>query len=722
MLTKIVIEGPATFKKKAVLETDKKVNLIYGLNGVGKSTLCRYLRNPDSGEFQRCSLESAEQVELLVFNDEFIEENFYASDTIKGIFSLSRQNKDAEARLSELSRRINEINEERNSSTSPYEQDVARFSKEVTALADRMFDIKRSYSGGDRVLEFCLEGLMGSKEKLVEKLVGIDHPEEKPTTTIESIQEEARLLKEGESAQPEPLLSPVSEDVSSYDHDPILSIEIVGGEKSTFAEFINRLKMSDWVRQGLTYLDSQPETTPATCPFCQQPTVDDDVISGLKSYFDRTYEEQIARLHGLQERYEEAADTLVGGFPKPGRFYDERIVGLQDQLKSVLEANRTLIAEKVRSPSISVSLKGTKQLIEELNKLIEGVNKRVRAFNAQLADIESARRELSRKFWLLMRWDYDQTVSAYLRNKQKLSDLQNSHAERLAKLDAETKRVSAEMSEVQKSTLNIDQAISNINSELINIGIVDFMIAKHSDHLYRLERPGQGAGAFKSLSEGEKMIIALLYFCELCSGQSAPNGRVLPKVAVLDDPISSMSHIYVFNVGRLLRTRFFNGTMVSQVFVLTHSLYFFYELTDTNRDRREKAQSLFRVVKNAEGSSIVRMSYEEIQNDYHAYWQIINDRNSHPAIVANCMRNVVEYFFGFVEKRDFNNVFQKPELQKNKFQAFSRYMNRESHSLGQNVFDIKEFDYDSFRDGLRLVFEANGYSDHYKQMAKIGQG
>lgn len=45
-------------------------------------------------------------------------------------------------------------------------------------------------------------------------------------------------------------------------------------------------------------------------------------------------------------------------------------------------------------------------------------------------------------------------------------------------------------------------------------------------------------------------------------------------------------------------------------------------------------------------------------------------------------------------------------------------MNRESHSLGQNIFDFKEFDYASFRDAFRLVFEENGYSAHYFEMMK----
>jgi wobble nucleotide-excising tRNase len=57
-------------------------------------------------------------------------------------------------------------------------------------------------------------------------------------------------------------------------------------------------------------------------------------------------------------------------------------------------------------------------------------------------------------------------------------------------------------------------------------------------------------------------------------------------------------------------------------------------------------------------------------------------------------------------------------MKKNKFQAFYRYINRESHSLGQNIFDIKEFNYEDFKCAFKLVFKENGYEDHYKKMMK----
>ncbi|EPK3134588.1 AAA family ATPase, partial [Morganella morganii] len=273
--------------------------------------------------------------------------------------------------------------------------------------------------------------------------------------------------------------------------------------------------------------------------------------------------------------------------------------------------------------------------------------------------------------------------------------------------------------EYQRSTVNIDEAVFNINQGLNDIGITDFHIEKYEDTLYRIVRNESSSKIFSSLSEGEKMIISLLYFRELFRGKIIATEGKTRKIAIIDDPVSSLSHIFVYNIGQLIKNDFFNSDEIEQVFVLSHSLYFFYELADANHERRKETQNLFRLSKNSNGSSIILMKYDEIQNDYQSYWSVINDDKQPPALIANCMRNIIEYFFNFVQKADLSNVTQKPELKKPRFQSFIRYINRESHSLGQNIFDFKEFNYNDFKEGLRLVFEHTGYSAHYKKMAKI---
>jgi wobble nucleotide-excising tRNase len=719
MLTKILINGPATFKSQTTLETDKKINLIYGLNGSGKSTICRFLRNPDNAEYVQCQAIGREGSKIHVFNEDFIRENFYESSLIKGIFSLSKQNKDAEQAIALATAQRTKLLAEKEAIEKTKLEKSEQIQKDIGSIHEKTFAIKRTYSGGDRVLEFCLEGVMGKKEKLFEQLNGTTKPSEKPEYAVRQLQDEARLLTGELSTRDELPLPKFLMAARNVEVDPIFEKAVVGAHNSTFGDFINRLKSSDWVRSGLSYLDIESKK-PMDCPFCQQPTIDDHFLSEMHSYFDKTYDEQIDKIKEAQLQYESSMMSLPQtSVFQSSQFYEPEIGAKCQQLEATLRQNIFLIQKKRGTPSLPVTLQSTEIVVEELNALVSGINLKIADHSRRIANKSAAKDEIKKQFWQLMRWEYDQSISYYESLQSQLKTVNDACSTDLAKVNSSLLELEALITEKQKATVNIDVAIGKINIELVNLGILDFKIEKHNDHLYQLERPGGGANSFQSLSEGEKMIIALLYFCELCEGNEAPDEHPRDRIVVLDDPISSMSHIFVFNVGRLLMSRFFREDKIKQVFVFTHSLYFFYELTDINKERRLATQALFRVSKNATGSIVTSMKYEEIQNDYQSYWQVVNDAGTAPALVANCMRNIVEYFFGFVEKKDFNNVFQKPELSSNKLQAFNRYMNRESHSFGQNVFDLKEFNYKDFQEGLRLVFEACGYGEHYKQMAKI---
>ena len=78
MINKIVLNGVATFREKAVFETDKQVNLLYGLNGVGKSTFSEFLYDPTAPRFDNCSVEGLDENDtVLVYTQKFVQEYFY---------------------------------------------------------------------------------------------------------------------------------------------------------------------------------------------------------------------------------------------------------------------------------------------------------------------------------------------------------------------------------------------------------------------------------------------------------------------------------------------------------------------------------------------------------------------------------------------------------------------------------------------------------------------
>lgn len=720
MISKIVLNGVASYKKEAVLDTDKKVNLLYGLNGTGKSTFSEFLYDQTGARFLQCRIEGLEENDtVLVYNQKFVQDIFYESEGIHGIFTLSKGNADAQKVIDTTSAEVKKLTEQKQKIEEKKTKDEQKHLGDIEEYKKQIWKIKTEYTGGDRVLEFCLDGLKGNKNTLFQHIISLEKPKGELYYSVDDLKKEARQLQgEAQGRQP---LSKVLINVEDIEQSELLSKVIIGNKNSAVASLIETLGNSDWVNTGIKYVHIDGEK--GVCPFCQQKTITQNFLEQINAYFDESYNRDKSQIEQMISSYDAQIKKATDFFNaiKDDSFLEKNkaeIESLSANLISVLEHNLNTLREKAKTPSIQVSLQPINEIIESINSIIKNVNNEITLYNQRIADIKGSKSKIRDRFWCLMRKEYNDVIELYVKNEKDYEQSVKNAQKELQTITSEINTNIALIEENRKKTVNIDEAVENIKNGLIDIGITDFTIEKYSeeDALYRLKREDLDEDVFKTLSEGEKMVISFLYFMELCKGESTAEKASNKKIVVIDDPISSLSHIYVFNIGRLIHNEFLRTKKYDQLFILTHSLYFFYELTNTNHKERKETQKLFRICKNTESSYFEDMKYEDIQNDYQAYWHIIKDEKQSPALIANCMRNVMEYFFNFVEKQDFAQVFQRPELQENRYMAFNRYMNRESHSKGQNIFDIKEFNYDSFREAFKKVFETEGYIDHYNKM------
>ena len=656
MLTNIHIRKVASFRELESLDTDKKINLIYGLNGTGKSTFANFLYDPSAPEYSVCERVPEETEPIYVYSQKFIRDTFYEADNLKGIFSLSKENKAAEKKISEATEKIKQLDA---SLTIKLEEKTgleSEWAKQRQSAIDEIWKIKTTYTGGDRVLEYCLDGLKGKKERLFNYLIGIEKPAEEPIKTVAKLRDDVSALK-GEEAGVKKEHPRFEFSAHAVESDPIFQKAIVGKGDSVIAPLIEQLGNSDWVRQGLDFLPEQNGTEAEPCPFCQEKTITSTLASNIQDYFDEAFQKEIERIEELEKKYQRAREALGGleSFLDHPFCVDKRalIAELYKNCRDVLDDNMRVIGEKLANPHSERQLTDSRPAFEAINIEIDSVNDLVKVHNKRLAEREVVLRRLKAEFWGIVRWQYDQTISRYRQDASRASTKIGAVEDEISKLEAKIANERGVISAAQKETVNVDQAIDAINAGLVDLGIDDISIVPYGENLYRVVRVDELSDTFHTLSEGEKMIISFLYFCELCKGRLSADDTHTECIVVIDDPISSLSHIFVFNVGQLIRSVFFRSDRVKQVFVLTHSLYFFYELTDPNHERRKEHQKLFRMWKSSSGSRIREMKYEEIQNDYQAYWSVVNDQDQPPALVANCMRNIVEYFFGVCQKKTF---------------------------------------------------------------------
>lgn len=148
MITEIHMNAVASFKKATSLVTDRKINLIYGLNGTGKSTISNFFYEPNDSAFILCKKVPAASVPVLVYNQAFIRDNFYVADRLQGIFSLSKENKEAEQKIVDSTKRQGELEQDLKDKRSEQESATRAFSQKKYQAIEKVWSIKQTYAGG----------------------------------------------------------------------------------------------------------------------------------------------------------------------------------------------------------------------------------------------------------------------------------------------------------------------------------------------------------------------------------------------------------------------------------------------------------------------------------------------------------------------------------------------------------------------------------------------
>ena len=290
MIKKIVMNKVASYKKSTELVTEKRINLIYGLNGTGKSTLSKYLYNMNDISFKNCSIESTGDNDFLVYNQEFVQDNFY-EDSLQGIFTLSKENKSAQEKIDNLTAEINRLDDKKNELLENNKTIESNLEKLDTDYQNIIWNVKRDYENIE-YLKYCFTDFKKDKRHFFDYLLSIDgnYPEE---LTISDVVNRIKELSDKSDSIPN--VSEIKKDVIYIENDTIFEHAIIGSENSSLSKIIEKLNSSDWVKKGIDYLDLDSDKT-EKCPFCQEQTVDNNFKNELKNLFDINYEKDVTKI------------------------------------------------------------------------------------------------------------------------------------------------------------------------------------------------------------------------------------------------------------------------------------------------------------------------------------------------------------------------------------------------------------------------------------------
>ena len=728
MTNSINIKGVTSYHPTEAQRIDisKNNTFIFGLNGTGKSTISNFLY--DQVAYPSCSLVIDGNYTPIVYNQAFVEENFVKNHEQAGVFTLSKDNADIERKISNKSKLREKLATAYRTTDAELAKANNRIKEENAKAVKEIYKKKEKIQG--TALEPFLTGFKTPKLKFYEQ---VKKQTETEGVSIEALAKELQELNKYDGKPPSKVYLPHYPTISDEDI-VLLSQPIIGSSSSQLSDFISELDNQGWVKLGKDLYLNDGQTR---CPFCQKNTIDDSFQQELMKLFDKTYEGNLDKIVRIESTYKDGIETYIEELKAAFTgcsVYDpvqHDALPLIELLESEFLNNLAIISSKVKNPAISVELGSTDERLAPINGLTSQLNETVSAIEARTNKFRETKGNIETRMWKALKHQSQDILSLEEQANDKIRKEIAALDARLSRIKAIGQTVRNKINDLRSQTSNIDETIDRINDNLKYLGVTGFEIVKSNAHennnFFMLSRgANSGEGIFKSLSEGEKTLITFLYYIEKCNGSMSKDSEVpdSEKLIVIDDPISSLSQNYIYDIASLIQSKIIKGNRFKKVVILTHSLFFYHELLKLAPRNQEKFQAkygLYLVSKN-EYSQISTLEPKELKNDYQSLWHILKDvvnSKTDPVILPNVMRNILEYYFGFVHKKDqLSDILNKlAENEPNQgFKSFYRYINRESHSDPTNIGFMMDVQPQIYLDRFKSVFVESNDVAHYECM------
>ncbi|MDV3514679.1 AAA family ATPase [Stenotrophomonas sp. C1657] len=698
---------------------------LYGTNGAGKSAIGEVIQGVSNGDgkFSHCQMHTSNNAayRVLVYNQRFVDKVIRKAEGVPGIFTIGALDAEAQAEIEIKKGEAEALEAQLEAVKKKIEQSTDADKKIQEIAIAGAWKAHAAYNKPP--FRDLLKGSHGDRKKFFEDLQAFAVADDFELDSLDRLQERLADATSSETAQDK-----VSVDLSalsSIESDPIWAEKIVVSSASRLAPLIEKWGNSDWVGLGRDIPHG------ADCPYCQQ-KLPEGFAEDLSKLLDGDRQARIEKVKQLAEDYEsnvgQVEISVSTVFEHSFAQKDERLSTAWELLLARLKANITAMKSKVEKPAELFEIEASD--VGPVRAAVDAINKRVNEFNARIADRIAEQGRIRKMLWQVMRRERAPVYDAYKAAHAPVVQALTADRAEKAAIEKSLLDISVRLKELGQLQTGVGAAVEKMNARLAGMGITSYSISsKGEEHLYCLSRPGQAEGDMTSLSEGEKTLISFLYFLECLTGSDEEDtgpvdlGRT---IAVIDDPISSLSHNFVFDIASII-----HGELIKppdgvarprQVIVLTHNLFFLHELlrqtVGGNLASQDKHCQLLRVVK-SDYTKVMQMRASEMMNDYQALWQVLKDArdsNSPAIMVPNAMRCILEHFFWFTHQYEtFKLALRKVSADDATFTPLARFLDRGSHKDGINitVMDFNHYDLSYYFQKFKAVFDAAGFPEHY---------
>jgi len=725
MIKELKLNGMATFTEPTTMKP-LKINFCYGSNGSGKTTISSAISNfPKT--VAEVSWSSPHPLQTLVYNRDFVKENFGETSKISGIFTLGKSSKEALEFISEQKAKADECAKQIEIFTKSKEHLNTEQQEHESDFDEVCWKVKEKY---DDIFSEAFAGLNRSKKVFRERCLA---EEKKTVPTVPNFDELKRQygIAFGE-ARPVysdfPLLDITL--IEQWEKCDLLSQKISGSSDTPIGKFIEYLENSDWVKQGIPYADKAE----GKCPFCQQ-TLVKTTYDDLKSFFDDSYERDLNQIKAFLTQYSQKAKdiitTLQGYADNSLPILDYSLYNAElGTLISKIGTNIKEIEHKVNLPSVEAKLGSLKHLLERINEILFAFNKLIAESNEFARNQKTKQTECINGVWQIVVSELRNAINTFGNatsgNKNGIKNLDDKITEQ-TNLERECNRL---ISEKEATLTSVKPTADAINSILNRFGFEGFSIRENQDisGTYKIIR-SDGKSVGNTLSEGEYNFVCFLYFYHLVYGSQDKTGISQSKIVVIDDPISSLDSNVLFITSTLAKQIVDdckNGREgIKQVFILTHNVYFHKEVSFLGPGKQwSKGEVAFWVVKKINNISQI-VDYGDknpIQTSYELLWSELKESQSVKKItIFNTLRRILEYYFNIIGGLDYEKCINGFEGEDKLIcKSLIACINDGSHFITDDfVMQYESAAMESYTRVFSLIFERMGHKSHYNMMMGI---
>lgn len=731
MITDICIDNVATYRVPITLNDLRQINFIFGANGSGKTTISRIL--DQASGYTHCSLQWFGDVpmKVLVYNRDFIDRNFNQENTVKGVFTLGDDQVEAERQIELLRPQLDSTQADiKNLNIQLYGiegrggkiGERAALEPEIQA---KCWQKKQLY---DMYFQEAFTGFRNSAEKFKDKVILEKQNNTSILYSIDILKEKALTIFSTHIGRYETIPTFEASDLISIESSTILQKVIVGSEDVNISKLIETIGNIDWVKQGREHF----EKSDPSCPFCQQ-NVPMNFAIELNQFFNKSYEQEIESVKKLYNQYSETSDRVINtlqlicGQNRP--FLQIEIFQAEAQiLNERIERNKGFLQKKLLEPSSKISLEPLGSTIDRLLEFIQAANKQIIQHNQVVENIASEKRILINQVWKYIINELDVELNNYQQKKTGLDNTINGMKNSLQKKQERLCDLESRIRDFEQRCTSTVPTVNEINNLLQSFGFTSFHIAPvdNQGH-YRICR-ANGDDASRSLSEGEKTFITFLYFYSLIRGSHSSSGITENRIVIFDDPISSLDSDVLYIVSSLIKRTFeqvrTSNSIIKQVFVLTHNVYFhkeisFYKKRSQNQIMHD--ETFWMVKKNMNGSIIEKCNENPIRSAYELLWSDIRANNYSSLTIQNTLRRILENYFtmwGGMSKDDICALFEGKD--KLICQSLFSWVNDGSHSIHDDLYiNYGDQTNESYLSVFKEIFIRSGQLGHYNMMVNF---